>query len=216
MILFLFSIAVSCLLIALAQGDLSCSEICAPREKHLRAPQRAEFYGAAEPRRSKEHIFPFRPVCRPPARGRAVLTDTEFNAVKAFLSAYRYTELDLRVRRAEITRLEALILEGNTDLLFHLEHAICAAKDAIRVLCTRQAEIEAAIDTVESAALREILTQHYICALDLKEIAERMHYSDRHMRRLHRKAIESVSLSAVSPFKKRGSSPRTLPLVKRI
>ena len=138
------------------------------------------------------------------------MTDTEFNAVKAFLSAYRYTELDLRVRRAELTRLtarkEALILEGNTDLLFHLEHAICAAKDAIRVLCTRQAEIEAAIDTVESAALREILTQHYICALDLKEIAERMHYSDRHMRRLHRKAIESVSLSAVSPFKKRGSS----------
>lgn len=72
------------------------------------------------------------------------MTDTEFNAVKAFLSAYRYTELDL------------------------------------------------------------------------KEIAERMHYSDRHMRRLHRKAIESVSLSAVSPFKKRGSSSRTLPLVKRI
>ena len=144
------------------------------------------------------------------------MTDTEFNAVKAFLSAYRYTELDLRVRRAELTRLTALVLEGNTDLLFHLEHAICAAKDAIRVLCTRQAEIEAAIDTVESAALREILTQHYICALDLKEIAERMHYSDRHMRRLHRKAIESVLLSAVSPFKKRGSSPRTLPLVKRI
>ena len=56
------------------------------------------------------------------------MTDTEFNAVKAFLSAYRYTELDLRVRRAELTRLtarkEALILEGNTDLLFHLEHAI--------------------------------------------------------------------------------------------
>ena len=131
------------------------------------------------------------------------MTDTEFNAVKAFLSAYRYTELDLRVRRAELTRLtarkEALILEGNTDLLFHLEHAICAAKDAIRVLCTRQAEIEAAIDTVESAALRELLTQHYICALDLKEIAERMHYSDRHMRRLHRKAIESVSLSAGDP-----------------
>ena len=51
------------------------------------------------------------------------MTDTEFNAVKAFLSAYRYTELDLRVRRAELTRLtarkEALILEGNTDLLFH-------------------------------------------------------------------------------------------------
>lgn len=148
------------------------------------------------------------------------MTDTEFNAVKAFLSAYRYTELDLRVRRAELTRLtarkEALILEGNTDLLFHLEHAICAAKDAIRVLCTRQAEIEAAIDTVESAALREILTQHYICALDLKEIAERMHYSDRHMRRLHRKAIESVSLSAVLPFKKRGSSPRTSPCQKNL
>ena len=146
------------------------------------------------------------------------MTDTEFNAVKAFLSAYRYTELDLRVRRAELTRLtarkEALILEGNTDLLFHLEHAICAAKDAIRVLCTRQAEIEAAIDTVESAALREILTQHYICALDLKEIAERMHYSDRHMRRLHRKAIESVSLSAVSPFKS-GDPPRAhFPLSK--
>ena len=146
------------------------------------------------------------------------MTDTEFNAVKAFLSAYRYTELDLRVRRAELTRLtarkEALILEGNTDLLFHLEHAICAAKDAIRVLCTRQAEIEAAIDTVESAALREILTQHYICALDLKEIAERMHYSDRHMRRLHRKAIESVSLSAVSPFKN-GDPPRAhFPLSK--
>lgn len=146
------------------------------------------------------------------------MTNTEFNAVKAFLSAYRYTELDLRVRRAELTRLtarkEALILEGNTDLLFHLEHAICAAKDAIRVLCTRQAEIEAAIDTVESAALREILTQHYICALDLKEIAERMHYSDRHMRRLHRKAIESVSLSAVLPFKKRGSSRAHFPLSK--
>ena len=35
------------------------------------------------------------------------MTDTEFNAVKAFLSAYRYTELDLRVRRAELTRLTA-------------------------------------------------------------------------------------------------------------
>lgn len=78
------------------------------------------------------------------------MTDTEFNAVKAFLSAYRYTELDLRVRRAELTRLtarkEALILEGNTDLLFHLEHAICAAKDAIRVLCTRQAGIDLHIE----------------------------------------------------------------------
>ena len=143
------------------------------------------------------------------------MTDTEFNAVKAFLSAYRYTELDLRVRRAELTRLtarkEALILEGNTDLLFHLEHAICAAKDAIRVLCTRQAEIEAAIDTVESAALREILTQHYICALDLKEIAERMHYSDRHMRRLHRKAFR------FPPFRplKSGDPPRAhFPLSK--
>ena len=95
-----------------------------------------------------------------------------------------------------------------------------AVKNPIRfveaLIPDEQAEIEAAIDTVESAALREILTQHYICALDLKEIAERMHYSDRHMRRLHRKAIESVSLSAVSPFKKRGSSPRALPLVKRI
>lgn len=146
------------------------------------------------------------------------MTDTEFNAVKAFLSAYRYTELDLRVRRAELTRLtarkEALILEGNTDLLFHLEHAICAAKDAIRVLCTRQAEIEAAIDTVESAALREILTQHYICALDLKEIAERMHYSDRHMRRLHRKAIESVSLSPFHPLKSGDPSRAHFPLSK--
>lgn len=146
------------------------------------------------------------------------MTDTEFNAVKAFLSAYRYTELDLRVRRAELTRLtarkEALILEGNTDLLFHLEHAICAAKDAIRVLCTRQAEIEAAIDTVESAALREILTQHYICALDLKEIAERMHYSDRHMRRLHRKAIESVCFPPFRPLKS-GDPPRVhFPLSK--
>ena len=35
------------------------------------------------------------------------MTDTELNAVKAFLSAYRYTELDLRVRRAELTRLTA-------------------------------------------------------------------------------------------------------------
>lgn len=148
------------------------------------------------------------------------MTDTEFNAVKAFLSAYRYTELDLRVRRAELTRLtarrEALILEGNTELLFHLEHAICAAKDAIRVLCTRQAEIEDAIDTVENVTLREILIQHYICALDLKEIAERMHYSDRHLRRLHRKAVESMPLSVLSGTKKRGCPPRTLPLVKRI
>lgn len=146
------------------------------------------------------------------------MTDTEFNAVKAFLSAYRYTELDLRVRRAELTRLtarkEALILEGNTDLLFHLEHAICAAKDAIRVLCTRQAEIEAAIDTVESAALREILTQHYICALDLKEIAERMHYSDRHMRRLHRKAIESVHFPPFRLLKSGDPSRAHFPLSK--
>ena len=96
------------------------------------------------------------------------------------------------------------------------ERAIQNRIRRLQELDRQQAEIEAAIDTVESAALREILTQHYICALDLKEIAERMHYSDRHMRRLHRKAIESVSLSAVSPLKKRGSSPRTFPLVKRI
>ena len=211
MILFLFSIAVSCLLIALAQGAvflISLVTKSAHRAKSTSVRRSVQNFTGLPNREEVKNIYS--------------LSDQFADRLREVvqLSAYRYTELDLRVRRAELTRLtarkEALILEGNTDLLFHLEHAICAAKDAIRVLCTRQAEIEAAIDTVESAALREILTQHYICALDLKEIAERMHYSDRHMRRLHRKAIESVSLSAVSPFKKRGSSPRTLPLVKRI
>ena len=213
MILFLFSIAVSCLLIALAQGAVFLISLVAKsahRAKSTSVRRSVQKFTGLPNREEVKNIYSLSDQ----------FADRLREAVKAFLSAYRYTELDLRVRRAELTRLtarkEALILEGNTDLLFHLEHAICAAKDAIRVLCTRQAEIEAAIDTVESAALREILTQHYICALDLKEIAERMHYSDRHMRRLHRKAIESVSLSAVSPFKKRGSSSRTLPLVKRI
>lgn len=105
-------------------------------------------------------------------------------------------------------------MEGNTDLLFHLEHAICAAKDAIRVLCTRQAEIEAAIDTVESAALREILTQHYICALDLKEIAERMHYSDRHMRPRTEKRLKAFRFPPFHPLKS-GDPPRAhFPLSK--
>lgn len=140
--------------------------------------------------------------------------------MKAFLSSYRHTELDIRVRRAELQRLkvrkEALTLEDDAEILFHLEHAMCIAKDALHMLGARQAEIEAAIDTVENVALREILIQHYICALDLKEIAERMHYSDRHLRRLHRKAVESMPLSVLSGTKKRGCPPRTLPFVKRI
>ena len=140
------------------------------------------------------------------------MTDTEYESTKAFLESYRYAELDIRVRTAELERLEnlkkTLCAQERTDMLFHLERSICSTKEALRTLRTVPAEVECAVAAVEDATLREILTQHYICACDFKEIAERLHYSPRHVRRLHRTAIESIPLSAVSAFKKRNTIPR--------
>ncbi|MBP3704276.1 MAG: hypothetical protein J6I98_01970 [Clostridia bacterium] len=58
-----------------------------------------------------------------------------------------------------------------------------------------QAEI--LISQLENPLWREVLERHYMQLEDFAEIAAAMHYSERHVRRMHRAALEKLTGSAL-------------------
>lgn len=54
--------------------------------------------------------------------------------------------------------------------------------------------IEKSIDKVEDVTSKNILILHYIDGLSFEEIAEKLHYCERQISRLHKKAVENLTL----------------------
>ena len=59
-------------------------------------------------------------------------------------------------------------------------------------------EIEAAINALPSALQRDVLQARYIDGLPWFKIANRLYISERHAKRLHRKAIEALRCPSMS------------------
>lgn len=78
--------------------------------------------------------------------------------------------------------------------------AMCDAERAlfaeIAALYQTQAEVRAAIDTVEDVRLRALLEYRYLCYMTWPRVAEMMGYEVRSVTRLHGKALMAVRLPA--------------------
>ena len=63
-------------------------------------------------------------------------------------------------------------------------------------LTMKQQEIEQTIDIISDySVLHEILTRRYLLFHSWKQIAQEMNYSERHIRRLHGRALRKLSLN---------------------
>lgn len=66
---------------------------------------------------------------------------------------------------------------------------------AVKKLMQKRLEIEKVIDTVPNATFREILKRRYLLYQKWDDVAEKMHYSSRRVRQLHRSALQYISLN---------------------
>lgn len=87
----------------------------------------------------------------------------------------------------KIERSAELLDQYQRELQKQLE-----ASERIRV------EIEAAINALPSALQRDVLQARYIDGLPWFKIANRLYISERHAKRLHRKAIEALRCPSMS------------------
>ncbi|MCM1024426.1 MAG: hypothetical protein NC395_10265 [Prevotella sp.] len=62
-------------------------------------------------------------------------------------------------------------------------------------LSSKRAEIERAVNAIPDEAWREVLTRRYLLYQKWEVIAEKMNYSERHVRRLHGVALKNMSLN---------------------
>ena len=86
-------------------------------------------------------------------------------------------------------------IERGAELLDQYQRELQAqlkASEQIRV------EIEAAINALPNALQRDVLQARYIDGLPWFKIANRLYISERHAKRLHRKAMEAVRCPAMS------------------
>lgn len=122
--------------------------------------------------------------------------------VKAYLASYRQAQHGITLQLAELRRLQSLEAEVGAAVA-RRAHAVgrirsleAQAADAISRLCILRQEIETVIGRVAGDTLREVLHRHYIQGETLDEIAAALHYTNRHVARLHKKALQQITLPA--------------------
>ena len=97
---------------------------------------------------------------------------------------------DLRAlakRAAEILPETAAVLEERAKPL-----EIRLSEEVLE-LCEQIGLAENLIRQIQNPLFKEVLERRYMQQAEYKEIAQAMHYSERHIRRLHRAALEQVS-----------------------
>ena len=137
---------------------------------------------------------------------REILTE-HGKAAKTYLSAYRRTERGIAVRLRELERLRTLSEQVRSavkpgmraDSLGRIQALEAEAADGVSRLCALRQEIEQAIGEVEDDTLREILDRHYVQMQTLNQIAVELHYTPRHVSRLHKQALEHVCVRPGQP-----------------
>lgn len=80
----------------------------------------------------------------------------------------------------------------DTALLKKLKSEHKKLKNAINDEIRTQMKAIELIEKVEDATLRTVLEYKYICCLNVNDIADKLHYSTRHIVRMHSKALEEV------------------------
>lgn len=131
-------------------------------------------------------------------------------SAKACLSSYRAVERSISLKLDELSHLRAIAdrLAGNAwapgtplqdDVAQELRLAEAGLEHRVAELCVARRRVEAAIRSVDDEVLREILERRYLDAQTLEQIADAMHYTNRHVSRLHRRALELVRLPPPEP-----------------
>ena len=120
----------------------------------------------------------------------------DFNEKKEFLESYRKTIEEVQLLEEELKDWQELSecnpVEGlyvANIVLKKREIAECENKSLdikIRIL--------QATDKIEDKRIRNILRRHYIHGQSISKIAKVMYYSDRYVKRLHKKGIEILSI----------------------
>ena len=82
-------------------------------------------------------------------------------------------------------------IENAVEKIDTLRDSLAAKLDE---LIGRRLQIEQMIDAVEDDRLRQLLRYRYIDGMTFEAIAEKMHYSPRWVLKLHKKALEFVSV----------------------
>ena len=97
-----------------------------------------------------------------------------------FLKGYKRALIDSK----RIVNLlnHSLKEKGNESMIKDL-------RKKLGVLEVKKSEIVCCIDQLTDGYYKLILTEHYICGVTFEAIAENIHFSTRHVRRLHDQAI---------------------------
>lgn len=86
--------------------------------------------------------------------------------------------------------------QGNSteDALIRLAQTESETRERLRELVDIREEISTAIRTVDDPDMQAILVRHYLAYETFETIAEKMHYSERTIRRKHNRGLEKVVL----------------------
>lgn len=124
---------------------------------------------------------------------------------KAFLSQYLQAERSVSLKLDELSHLQSIqqrLLSAETHLACDDEALVSITEKiavqekemerALHAWYVVRADIEHAIGQVEDSVLREILERRYLHAQSFDQISDAMHYTCRHITRLHTKALQHV------------------------
>ena len=120
---------------------------------------------------------------------------------RAFLSVYREAERTVELKLRELERVRrwsetlcTLAPRDRTAVKDRIRTVETELDSAVTLWSRRRNSVQRAIDGVDDPHLREILTRRYLHGEPLGQIADAMHYSQRHVMRLHRDALQAMNL----------------------
>ena len=128
---------------------------------------------------------------------------------KEYLQQAYQIHRSIQARKQQVARLRALAEQvtsaatatrvSGTPARSKVESTVCRIADLqsliqrdICRLAEKYEEIQRIIDKVEDDTCRNILSLRYLSFLTWEEIAEKMDYNERHVRRLHGIALQKV------------------------
>ena len=134
------------------------------------------------------------------------MTNTQVQDMKRYLKSYRTLRREetlLRMRLADLERRIRLPMlhpgkEEPVDVKALAEQRRQELLDLMKSTLERCCEIETIIERVEgdgenkTCLYRQILRLRYLDGLTFSQIADQLHYHERHVRRLHRESLEAA------------------------
>ena len=135
------------------------------------------------------------------------MTNTHVQEMKKYLRSYRSLRREVIRLRAQLSdlersiRLPALHMECGSPkgVRMQAERRRKALAERMEKMLKRCREVEEIIDRTEGPSAdktllyREILRLRYLDGLTFCAIADQLHYTDRHVRRLHREGLAAAA-----------------------